>query len=591
MARIFAYVNKDGIWYKALLRKDKLNSSMPDLDQYLRASTNLVNRPDGQVGFIEAIPEEVRTQLYQAASAEGKGGYFKATLTHGSAVESDDNLAFDPQAKILMPDGYSLALNLKSVPLLEKTHLATLQDVRKKDQFYGMQQNFKDVQIVGKYFDLSKKEALENQLYGSPASKDLVLGASGKNWGTSVGRNVLGNYMSSWFGAWTDENQEVVNGSTVTNLRRAAAIDGYQTLYEFSQRLQKEAGTRGTYISREKSEFLNFALASLLWRDAVDDESLRLIQLNAIAATTPPLLAGQLQLSNFEQIQDNLPMQRLSTARYDAESGLTYLGGARASLPGIPGNDSWLADATHSFTVKGANVTLGGLASSADVNNQFGRTSEYEGLPVKGRIKQIGGGATVSTDDFLATLRGTVFAEDANGAGWLVGGEYVTESQYKFLLLTSGEATRTKLLEISKNPDVPAEFERHEIAELKYNIALYSKLKNDGEVFVKFESKNMNSENLGVTLVDRSHLTFEAGGAYLAVTDKGVVTVRLGLKNEIQNDEGILLQNKRVVTSSGSVFVDWDTFSAGFEAGKQFKDESDTKKDSWFVKMSLAYRW
>ncbi|GEM_PF-6635711 len=149
---------------------------------------------------------------------------------------------------------------------------------------------------------------------------------------------------------------------------------------------------------------------------------------------------------------------------------------------------------------------------------------EMDEFRLAGRATSLGAGVIWSSrlGDLAGTMRSTVFAEDKKGAGWVVGGMKVTPSQWRWIMLTTGEASTTPTnLQLTQD----------RLKQLKFNIGLYNRIRNDGEFFLIYDQKTGST-----SLVEKSQFKLTGGASYIHVTKNSDV-YRIGgtLSGEIEN--------------------------------------------------------
>jgi|GEM_PF-6213382 len=574
---IFAYVNKDGIWYKALLRRDSPNASIQDINRYINSYGQLSPGsmyPSGaDYGFVTNLDSKEVYQFYNrldVGAADVRVGH-KGDIPSGSKK-------FDPTLKGLVPYGFSVATNI-----IPKTSLAYLEDVEHQNKGAGVRvDKMLGASIIGKWFDVSSRQEAAAEVY-----------PDNNKWEAGTSYNYTDRYISSWFG-------------NIRGDARGFSTMGYNTVYNYSQNL-KEAGTSSTYLSKDDSEFLNYAMASLIYRDfgVSPDSKLSLIKLNSIASITAPKLGNflpesKLQVSHYLQKESpqNSTGFETSTGRWDV--GKFYLGFARNSGTGI-GNQAGTLGEIQAGEVFKPGDRLGGLYSHTDMNAQFGQdqTLLYSSLSVDGTKKQIAGGISMPLGQFFGTLRATVFSDDFSGVGWFLGGSYVTESQLQFLLLTSGEATKATILKVMDGQVPGYKLQspgyKEALDEIKFNLGLYARIKSEGEIFFKLDSKTGTSGAQSLTLVDRSQVTYEAGATYYHATSTGVWSVTGLGRFTTRRDNGLLLNPLEEKTSSLSIIVDYNNRFKGYVEGGRTYTAAGTPltptKNDWYVKVGLVYSW
>jgi hypothetical protein len=150
--------------------------------------------------------------------------------------------------------------------------------------------------------------------------------------------------------------------------------------------------------------------------------------------------------------------------------------------------------------------------------------TEMGEFPLTGRATAIGGGAiwTSRLGDLAGTLRATVFAEDKKGAGWVVGGMKVAPSQWRFIMLTTGETSTTP---------TTVQWTEDRLKQLKWNLGLYARARNDGEFFLVYDQKSGST-----SLVEKKDFKLTGGATYLHVTkDSDVYRISGALSGEIED--------------------------------------------------------
>jgi len=511
---LYSYYKQDGVWSRVLLKSDDPSSQLGPINYSMNTSVNTLG--------------EDRSLAYQEISAS----------VFGISLYESTGFAGKPSTGLDSPELYGFALATKLGPL----DLAHVSDRKNEESVTGGRWSGKDWQVTSAYWDLPK-----NRMDEAGATYQGNVFGNLTNLAATATKNGVDSWLSSMQG-------KSMGGYSLGYIDRVGMTPK-----------TSEVGVGTGVISKDQA-FLDFAIASVVYRDLSSEQGKQFVDFNTIVSSNlSENLHLQYSLSRTDE-QENAPKANLNTVRLDSPKW--YLGFASDY-------NFWLGEVQrYNLSVFGSEETqVGAFArqrkSAPSQTNATGNTEEYAT------------GITIPYDKErgidIVTLRATLFSSDADGYGYVVGGELLTGNAMKWILLTTGESVHTKLTSGDTE-----NLTLQDMEEIKRNVGLYYKVRA-GEAYVVLDKKGMTIKEDKEKIFESLTKTATAGGAFNWT--KGPWVYSIGASGQIQN-----IDQSGPATSSKGLYSK-QSKSASLEAAVQKNFDPTSGIDYFNLSLKLTREW